>query len=35
MTSPVEIHTMAVEYTEDTGSALVATNLSDVINGMT
>ena len=35
MTSSVELHTMAVEHTEDTGSALVAAYLPNVIYGVT
>ena len=34
MTSSVELHTMAVEHTEDAGSALVAAYLPDIIYGV-
>ena len=35
MSTSVELYTMAVEYTENTGSALVATYLPNVIDGVT
>ena len=35
MSASVKLYTMAIEYTEDTGSALVATYLPDVIDGVT
>ena len=34
MPASVELYTMAIEHTEDTGSALVATYLPDVIDGV-
>lgn len=34
MTASVELHSMAVEHTEDTGPTLVAAHLPDVIDGV-